>query len=85
MKILWIVLSLVVIIIGALFVMDAGAQADGQLQSNLRAAMIGQIFGLPIIVVGISACIKKHRNVASLFKAFSIAGLIMLVVAIAGR
>jgi len=85
MKILWITLSLVVILVGGVIAMGAGAQAEGQQQTNLIAGAIGSIFGLPILVVIFAAFFKKFRNVTTLFKAFSLLGILMIVVTLAGR
>lgn len=85
MKILWITLSLVVILVGGVIVMGAGAQAVGQQQTNLMASTIGQIFGFPILMVIIAAFIKKHRNVTTLFKVFSLLGMLMIGITLAGR
>jgi hypothetical protein len=85
MKILWITLSLVVILVGGVIAMGAGAQAEGQQQTNLIVGAIGQIFGFPLLVVIIAAFFKKFRNVKTLFKAFSLLGILMIAVTLAGR
>jgi len=85
MKILWITLSLVVILVGGVIAMGAGAQAEGQQQTNLVMAAIGQIFGFPILVVIIAALFKKYRNVTTLLKAFSLLGILMIAITLAGR
>jgi len=85
MKILWITLSLIVVLVGGVIAMGAGAQAEGQQQTNLMVAAIGQIFGFPILMVIIAAFFKKYRNVTILFKTFALVGILMIAVTLAGR
>lgn len=85
MKILWITLSLVIVLIGGVIVMGAGAQVDAQVKTNLMSAAIGQIFGFPLLMVIVASFFKKHRNLTTLLKVFSLLGILMIGVYLGGR
>lgn len=85
MKTLWITLSLIAVLVGGVIAIGAGAHAEGQQQTNLIAAAIGGIFGIPILMVIIAAAFKKHRTVKTLFKIFSLLVILMSVITLSGQ
>ena len=83
MKIFWLILSFLLLIVGIFISVKIGAShANGQLTLPALMAGIGQVFGLPIIILIIISFFKEHRNLKSYAKAFSISTLIMVITSI---
>ncbi|MCB1635948.1 MAG: hypothetical protein KDI51_15275 [Xanthomonadales bacterium] len=85
MKVVWIVLSVVIVLFGGLLCIGAGAQLDGQQKTNAMGAMAGQIFGLPIIGTIVASLFKRHRNLLTLSRNFFFICLLMVVLALMAR